>query len=375
MNNTSLTTFEFINISSRLLQDGDCPPIMVWGPTGSGKSATVRETVQRISDQTKIWKPNPEALPSGALEVLNNWGLIDLRVSLLEPSDLLGLPDLGGTTVRWVAPDQLPIIGQAARFPERGVLFLDELNHAQPAMQNACFSLVLDRRCGPHRLLPGWRIVAASNCADENTGAFPMSAPLRNRFVHFHIRCSLDAFKQWGFENHIDPRIIAFLNWNPGALHQSTQNTEESFPTPRSWANTSRILTKFSDGLEPAIAACVGPGTATMFMGFLALHSSADLLVDVLQVLRGKAKPPRLAMERPDQAWAFCGRVTAAVQEMPNRLSVAIGFYCSPAWEEAREIGLTGLTDLKYLVPTADFNQALEPHLVALEKNYGALLE
>ena len=370
-----LTTFEFIDLAGRLIRDPNCPPLMLWGPTGVGKSEVVIETVQHVSDPGGSWTPKKDVPEAGGLEVINNWGLIDLRVSLLEPSDLLGLPDLGGQTVRWVVPHQLPVIGQEDRFPERGVLFLDELTHAQPAMQSACFSLVLDRRCGPHRLLPGWSIIAASNCTDENAHTFPMSAPLRNRFAHFHIRCSLEAFKQWALEHEVDARIIGFLNWNPSTLHQSTEAPEESFPTPRSWASASRVLRLCDNGqLESAVAGCIGPGAATLFMAFLELDASSDLKVDVSDVLRGKARSPKFTMEKPDMAWIFTARITAAVRESPERLPAAIKFYCTPAWHEAREIGRTGLADLKYLVTPPEFNKALAPHFERCRESYGDLL-
>ena len=201
-----LTTFEIIHLFAVVLADRALRlPLMLWGLTGLGKSAVVRQAVQRVSDSGKAWKPKQGVRTTGALEVINDWGLVDLRVSLMEPTDLRGLPDLKDEVVRWVVPDELPVVGQEDRFPERGVLFLDELTHAQPAMQSACFSLVLDRRCGPHVLLPGWNIVAASNYGHENAQTFSMSDPLRTRFQHFHLRCSLDAFKQWAFQNGIDP--------------------------------------------------------------------------------------------------------------------------------------------------------------------------
>lgn len=372
---TELTTFEFMELGEQLIK-GECPPIMLWGLTGVGKSEMVRQIVNAVSDPTKPWKPGRGLSETQGLEVINDWGLVDMRVSLLEPTDLRGLPDLGGEIARWVAPSELPIIGQEHRFPAQGVLFLDELNHAQPAMQNACFSLVLDRRCGPHRLLPCWRIIAASNCGAENAYSFPMSAPLRNRFVHFHIRCSLEAFKRWALAHKVDSRIIAFLNWNPAELHKATENPEESFPTPRSWTTASRLLRICGDGkVGPAMTACVGPGTATIFTAFLGLNASSDVKVDVSQVLRGKARAPKFSMEKPDLVWAFTGRVTAAVQESPALLPAAVGFYCSAPWKQALEIGRTGLADLKYLVEPAEFNRALAPHLEACGKYYGGLLE
>jgi hypothetical protein len=375
MADSTLTTFEFIKAASQMLRNPDCPSIQLWGATGVGKSTIVRQSIAEVSNPANQWKQRADMQEGSGVELIGDWGLIDLRVSLLEPSDLLGLPDLNGNIVRWVPPAQLPIIGHEDRFPHQGVLFLDELNHAPPAMQNACFSLVLDRRCGPHRLLPGWKIIAASNCAEDNGHTFPMPPPLRNRFAHFHIRCSLDAFKQWALQHRIDPRIVAFLNWNPTALHQPTDNPEESFPTPRSWTNASQLLRIFHNGhLEPAVASCVGPGTAAMFIAFLQLNESDDLKVDLLQVLRGKAKPPKLTMEKPDLAWALTSRLTGAVQESPALLSAAIGFYCTAAWKNVREIGRTGLADLKYLVSPAEFNRALGLHIEPCTKQYGGLL-
>jgi hypothetical protein len=268
------------------------------------------------------------------------------------------------------------VVGQEDRFPERGVLFLDELTQAQPAMQAACFSLVLDRRCGPHRLLPGWKIVAASNYGDENGQTFPMSGPLRTRFQHYHMRCSLDAFKQWALPREIDPRIIAFLNWNPDYLHKPSDTAHESFPTPRTWECASHSLRQFAeDGVEQVIAASVGPGTATVFCGFLALSRSSELNVDIGKLLCGRARPPKLTPEQPDLAWAFVGRIIAYIREHSDLLSAAIGFFCSDTWKGVREIGCTGLADLKQLADPKTFGTAFAPHAQSCIKAFGRQLE
>lgn len=376
-NSSGLTTFEIIELVAVILADSthSLPP-MLWGPTGVGKSAVVRQTVERISDPGKVWTPKPGRQPTGALEQIHDWGMVDLRTAIMEPTDLRGLPDLKESVVRWIVPDELPVVGQEDRFPERGVLFLDELTHAQPAMQSACFSLVLDRRCGPHILLPGWKIVAASNYAHENGQTFAMSDPLRTRFQHFHLRCSLDAFKQWALQHGVDSRIVAFLNWNPDYLHKASESADESFPTPRTWANASHALKLFGDdAVENVIAASVGPGTATVFAGFLALSHSADLNVDIGKVLGGKSRSPKLTTEKPDLAWAFAGRITAHIREHPELLSAAIGFFCSDAWKGAREIGRTGLADLKLLADPKDFSAAFASHAQNCIKAFGRLLE
>jgi hypothetical protein len=374
---SGLTTFEIIKVFSQMLaQEPLSLALMFWSLTGVGKSAIVRQTVAQISDPGKVWKPINGVHVTGALEVINDWGLVDLRTALMEPTDLRGLPDLKQDLVRWVVPDELPVVGQEGRFPDRGVLFLDELTHAQPAMQAACFSLVLDRRCGPHVLLPGWHIVAASNYADENSQTFALSEPLRTRFQHLHLRCSLDAFKVWAFKNDIDSRIIAFLNWHPDYLHRRSDIADESFPTPRTWASASEALRLFPDETnEAVIAASVGPGTATVFCGFMALSRSSDLNVDIGRLLSGRAKAPKLTTEHPDIAWAFVGRISAYVREHHEFLSPAIKYLCSDAWKGAREIARTGLADLKWLADPMEFSAAFAPHTEICLKAFGRLLE
>jgi MoxR-like ATPase len=57
MNYTSsgLTSFEIIDILAVILSDSarSLPP-MLWGPTGVGKSAVVRQIVEKISDPGKL---------------------------------------------------------------------------------------------------------------------------------------------------------------------------------------------------------------------------------------------------------------------------------------------------------------------------------
>ena len=67
---------------------------MLWGPTAVGKSEIVRQINDDSSDPSTPWHPRTGQPENGGLEVINNRGLVDLRVSLLEPSDLMGLPDL-----------------------------------------------------------------------------------------------------------------------------------------------------------------------------------------------------------------------------------------------------------------------------------------
>ncbi|MFO8232894.1 MAG: AAA family ATPase, partial [Longimonas sp.] len=91
--------------------------VMMWGPPGIGKSSIVAQLAADSSMQ-----------------------LIDLRLSQLAPSDLRGLPvpQPDDKIATWYPPEFLPQSG-------RGILFLDELNMAAPAVQGIAQQLILDR--------------------------------------------------------------------------------------------------------------------------------------------------------------------------------------------------------------------------------------
>src|ERR1700752_138358 len=95
-------------------------PVMLWGPPGAGKSQIIAGI----------------ARAHGA-------GLIDIRLSQMEPTDLRGVPFRKGDLVEWSVP---PLLPDAARHGERGILFLDEITSAPPTVTAAAYQLILDRR-------------------------------------------------------------------------------------------------------------------------------------------------------------------------------------------------------------------------------------
>ena len=84
-------------------------PIFIWGAPGIGKS----ELVQGLVDQGE----------------LGNALMIDMRLALLEPTDLRGYPfrNPETNTMEWSPPSDLPSQDLADSY-DNVVLFLDELN-------------------------------------------------------------------------------------------------------------------------------------------------------------------------------------------------------------------------------------------------------
>ena len=88
-------------------------PLFLWGPPGIGKSDIVAQVTNEL--------PNSH--------------LIDIRLSLWEPTDLKGIPyfDSNQGTMVWARPNELPNEEQAAEY-DNIVVLLDEMNQAAPAV-------------------------------------------------------------------------------------------------------------------------------------------------------------------------------------------------------------------------------------------------
>lgn len=241
------------NFLSTLVEKNLHQSVMIWGAPGIGKSQTVAEVAREAEIE-----------------------LIDLRLSQLAPTDLRGLPvaDHAERTARWYPPEFLPRGG-------KGILFLDELNMAPPAMQGIAQQLVLDRQVGSYTLPEGWHVWAAGNRIEDGASVFQMPSALQNRFVHLSVEATFDSFRQWALGHGIHERIVAFLAFRPQLLHKRDA-AQPAWPSPRAWAAANTL---YGAGLtiEPA----VGKGAAGEFSAYEKVYSS---LPDLDAILDGKGK-------------------------------------------------------------------------------------
>lgn len=238
---------------------------MIWGPPGIGKSSIVHQTAARFG-----------------------LGFIDVRLSQLAPTDLRGLPVPADGVSRWYPPEFLPRDG-------RGVLFLDELNMAPPAMQGMAQQLILDRRVGSYVVPEGWFIWAAGNRKEDRAAVFDMPAPLSNRFLHLEVEPDFDSFKAYALERGLHEQVLAFLSYRPSLLHRLDPQ-HPAWPSPRSWEMASRL-----HGAGLAIAPVVGAAAAAEFAAFVELYAG---LADMEAILRGDGAALAFPAE-PSQRYAL----------------------------------------------------------------------
>ncbi|WP_327235418.1 sigma 54-interacting transcriptional regulator [Streptomyces sp. NBC_01317] len=216
-------------------------PVLLWGEPGIGKTAALTQLAASLD------------LP-----------LTTVIASVHEPTDFSGLPIVGDDpAVRGVpmAPPQWAVELVRAG---RGLLFLDELSTATPAVQAALLRVVLERRVGALQLPPDVRIVAAANPSASAADGWELSPPLANRFVHLYwvhdrevvVRGLGGVWPRAELPRLVPERlpeavafarraVCGFLEARPTLIHRlpSTETRRGgAWPSPRSWEAALALL-------------------------------------------------------------------------------------------------------------------------------------
>ena len=244
-------------------------PLFLWGPPGIGKS----DIVSQITEE------------------YNNSLLIDIRLSLWDPTDIKGIPYFDPTIGKmvWGAPEELPDEELASQY-DTIVLFLDEMNSAAPSVQAAAYQLILNRRVGTYKLPDNVSVVAAGNREADKGVTYRMPAPLANRFIHLELAVNFDDWFNWAVANNQHTDVVGYLTFAKKDLYDfDPKSSSRSFATPRSWSFVSELI---EDDLDEAtttdlVAGAVGEGLALKFMAHRKVASSMPNPSDILA---GKVK-------------------------------------------------------------------------------------
>ncbi|MFH8561513.1 AAA family ATPase [Streptomyces sp. NPDC017988] len=293
-------------------------PVLLWGEPGIGKTAALTQ-----------------------LSVSLGLPLTTVIASVHEPSDFSGLPIVGDDPAEHGVPMAPPDWAVRLVRAGRGLLFLDELSTAPPAVQAALLRLVLERRIGALRLPPGVRIVAAANPRSSAADGWELSPPLANRFVHLQWTHDHDVVVRglggvWPRATlpRLDPRklpeavdfarraVCGLLAARPRLVHQMPGNEARrggAWPSPRSWETALRLIAfataagSSRDVLALLVRGAVGDGPGLELLASLDRMDLPDpeaLLADPA----GAALP-----ERGDVRQATLDGVVEAVRRDPSK--------------------------------------------------------
>jgi len=289
-------------------------PTLIWGKPGTGKTSYI----QKIA-----------AAAGRHLETV--------IASIRDPSDFAGLPIVVGSGVEFAPPSWAQRLVAAAEKGVGGVLFLDELSTAPPAVQAALLRVTFEGIVGDLSLPPSVWIIAAANPTDTTSGTWALGAALANRFVHImwdanHREWVEGIVTDWEKDENIVllpenwrdklPRmralVASFIKARPALLLQLPEDTESAgraWASPRTWDMVTILLTACdsvnadTETQLTLVAGAVGHGAATEFIAWLDALDLPD--PDALLRSPESFKVP----ERDDQLYAILSSVVAAAQE------------------------------------------------------------
>ena len=289
--------------------------IFVSGPVGVGKSECVKEVAEELG-----------------------WELQDIRLSLLDPTDLRGLPaiDKEKRQTIWTRPIFLPDTNDT----KNRVLFFDEFNTSMKSMQNGCLQLMLDRCIGEYKLPDNTRVVTAGNRIQDVGGFVSKQSPaLNNRGIHVEFQTNFDDWKQWAFSHKMHPMVMGYHNFTQGKnlqVYSDKQDTDNAaFPTPRTWAFLGLPEVKITDTLtqagvlyigldngtlHEAINGTIGEGIGNEFTGYLKVYKDLPDPKEIL--LEGKNIVPK----EPNVMYALCASLVYLVLEHQDKIDRLINY-------------------------------------------------
>ena len=228
-------------------------PLMLHGPRGVGKSMLLAEAARSMGI---------------------GWVVLDL--SVMEPTDLAGLPrEHNGRTV-FAPPLLLPDQG-------RGILVIEEINRVPRYMQTPCLQLLTARRINRYRLPDGWLPCAAVNPRQEGYHVDVLDEAMTSRWINVHVEADEDQWAEWGRTAGIHPAVLDYV--------REARPFRDPEANPRAWSHASKILGAVEpdgngDGrlLEVMLSGVV---SSTWAQSFLAFYGNREQSLSPADILDG----------------------------------------------------------------------------------------
>lgn len=217
----------------------------------------------------------PEDYPAGVWHYEMGVPVIERRLSQMTEGDICGLPfegTYGGTVFRaveWLAA--------GVEFPV--VLFLDELNRAIKAVEQATFQLADSKAFDSLRLHEHTQVIVACNIGNEYEVSTLDPAAL-SRYACVELRPSVDEFV--AFARKKGASVIAgFIASNPAFLETDKSQSWVKTPDRRAWMNLHREL--LSSGLYKTPETAVFVHVCGSMLGHEAAAQFARYATDALK--------------------------------------------------------------------------------------------
>lgn len=248
-----------------------------------------------------------------------------IRPSLMDPTDLMGIPHVNGDKcTHWAPPAWLKQMAVG-----RWMFCVDELAQASTMLQNALAGLILDRKIGDVNLSKETVVMATGNRTADKAGANRVVGQLANRVLMLEMESSLDGWCEWALENGLPSWYIAFLRFRPNLLNDYMPD-RFSNPTERTHAMVATLpATLTPPQLFQAAKGLIGEGAAAEMVAFKKIADAMPNIDGILLDPTGSPVPTEpAALYAVSGALAFradkdnFGRVSDYLKRLPPEFLV-----------------------------------------------------
>ncbi len=257
---------ETVKAVSFVLAGGDVP--LVVGDSGVGKTTLARDVAQN-----------------------NHWDYIGIDANLLKEGEIGGLPTVqlrsdGKSVTVYAVHHKLQAVEQACRRGGTVLLFIDELNRCEHAVQQELMNLILNREINGYTLPAQVHVMAAMNPGERFEGQYryqttEMDPAQENRFVWLFLEPDAAQWLRWGHLQGIHPRILDFIATFPQYLMSGEGDTLQA--TPRSYERLSHAFHLY-DSPEP-------PVSEQVFLAIAEGNVGKKIAREFIAFIRGKYPP------------------------------------------------------------------------------------
>ena len=332
-------------------------PVLLWGAPGTGKTSAIVQLGEE------------HGLP-----------VETVIASIRDPTDFSGLPIPTDNGVILAPPKWAQNLARQGK----GILFLDELSTAPPAVQAALLRVVLEKTVGDLTLPSEVRIIAAANPPDQAAGGWDLSLPLANRFLHLNwdpltaqeyaeaivtgtwpVPNGVGTLPEgWEKNNKYRNIMASFIRSHPNALLAlpKEDSKELAWPSPRSWEMCLRLLTA-ADALKAPdnvrLTLIQGSVGSAYGMEFFTYISQLDL-PDPEEILAHESY--KLSKRGDVNYLVLLSVVDAVANKLTDERVIS-------AWKVLSDVATQGGEDVGIVAATR-MGRLTGPHLITAVKDY-----
>ena len=271
---------------------------------------------------------------------VHDWELVTIDGNLLKEGEIGGLPTVesvthadgrGNThsvkTTVYAVHHTLEHVAQAVDKGRQVLLFIDEINRAEHAVQQELMNLILNREINGFSLSDQVRIIAAMNPEDSfDYQTIDMDPAQQNRFVWLYMNADYMQWIDWAIGAGIEEKVIEFISSYPEYLNQRHEDDIDA--TPRSFERVSGLYTIYKNQEDSAysrdvfmnvIRGNVGKLIAEAFVNFI--ESDQEPLITFDDVLAAVQKPGAIMSMAEQVKSESPTRLYVAAKNMLHRLN------------------------------------------------------